>query len=1034
MRGKVLLLNVARGFSSASSGFALVESNASRRRKSHARKLLAAFATAGMLGAAPQAVQAETLGTNVGTVNGTSINSPATVTDDDKLTGALNADGTGGGVEATLAGGLTLTTNAKITNTGSFTLTKTVALAGFGLTIDSADQDLILSTTAVISDASNPVTGSVTLTNSNAADGSIRLDAAGTYKGSTTLTTTGDGALTVTIRDDASFGTADAGTSIGSGVTVALDGVTAQLTVAEPFTLAGGTIFNAVENNAGGNTISGTVTVTADSTIDAAANTTLTISGAVSGDDAITIGGTAGRTGVVKLTGTNAYEGTITVSLGTLQLADDDALGSSAIVVNNATLDVDNSVTIKRLSGTGAVDIASGKTLTFGDTTDTTISGVISGAGGLTKQGSSTVTLSGSNTYTGTTTINAGEITLGGSDAIKAGNSVAISGGTLNLNGKNPNLAVTMTSGKIRNGLLSGSLDSRGGTITDVTGNSAFTQTSGTTTVTGVNQFSSITMNGGTLSVAISDPNTTPITNTGTFIYSAGTISVDASSAAAIGEWTILTGDVPDAVASNTEVTFQGRTLSFSGFDAPVAGLALYDVYLKKGSLKFVSERKLAGDVCGITGLCSGGPLNGSLSGADKTAVSQVIKDVVWPSFESTDLTFGFYTGQKDFSEYVISGLMPRNIDAAGNSLSHYNDLLADTIFRRQPLRKFQEDVTVVEAAEVDAVETSSGAVEIDESVVAAASTELVENPNLASQYLTDDKWSAWVRGLGGEYKGDGEGTYVYRDYSATYGGVLLGVDYEVASDVRIGAYANNGYITMTQSAGDITGSGSWDPTGWGGGITASYTKQNFYVQGLFGASGFSGTQKRSVVDVGATVNGSTVLAQTIEGDKDVTSFVGSVRVGAPFDLGKFFLEPQLTATWTGNQESAFTEKSGDTMKLSYGGRTTNFLQTELGAKFTMPINLGKKSEIVPNIRLAWLGDWGINSAGQQIGYSFTNRTTTIESDNQTDMGMLIEGGVDYTIANTNSVSYKVYALGGVELYENNGTGWRASGGFGINF
>ena len=811
----------------------------------------------------------------------------------------------------------------------------------------------------------------------------------------------------------------------------------------------------------GNNSIAAPITMTSAGTIRAGGANTGTVSGAISDAGELKLNQNAAGAGIlilsgnntatgdytlsadagsltVRLSGTNATEGTITIGADTtLQLiTTDERLSNSVIIDNQAdgTFDVDVNERIGRIGGAGAIDVASGKTLTFGDSTNTTISGVISGAGGLTKEGSSTVTLSGTNTYTGTTTINAGSIKLGADSAITSGNAVTISGGTLDLAGYNPSLAVTMTSGTISGGLLSGSLDSRGGTITNVTGDSAFTQTSGTTTVTGSNKFSSITMNGGTLSVSIEDPNTIPITNTGTFSYSAGTISVDASSAAAIGEWTILTGDVPDAVASNTEVTFQGRTLTFSGFNTPIAGLALYDVYLKKGSLKFVSERKLAGDVCGITGLCSGGPLNGALSGADKRAVSQTIKDAVWPSFESTDLTFGFYTGQKDFSEYVISGLMPRNVDAAGNSLSSYNQVLADTIFRRQPLRQFQEVATVVEAAEVDAVETSTGVVEIDESLVAAASTELAENPSLAGQYLSDDKWGAWVKGFGGDLSSEEDGTYVYRDYTATYGGVLLGVDYEVATDVRLGAYANNGYINMNQSAGDLTGSGSWNPTGWGGGITASYTKQNFYVQGLFGASGFSGTQKRSVVDVGATVNGSTVQAQTIEGDKDVTSFVGSVRVGAPFDLGKFFLEPQLTATWSGNQESAFTEKSGDTMKLSYGGRNTNFLQTELGAKFTMPINLGKKSEIVPNIRLAWLGDWGLNSAGQRIGYSFTNRTTTVASDNQTDMGMLIEGGVDYTIANTNSVSYKVYALGGAELYANNGTGWRASGGFGINF
>ena len=85
------------------------------------------------------------------------------------------------------------------------------------------------------------------------------------------------------------------------------------------------------------------------------------------------------------------------------------------------------------LSGTGAVEIASGVTLTTGDDGDDIISGIISGDGSLTKVGSGTLTLSGNNTYTGATTVNVGTLKVTTNNALgtTAGSTTVASGATL---------------------------------------------------------------------------------------------------------------------------------------------------------------------------------------------------------------------------------------------------------------------------------------------------------------------------------------------------------------------------------------------------------------------------------------------------------------------------------------------------------------------------------------------------------------------------------------------------------------------------
>src|SRR5581483_7825721 len=161
------------------------------------------------------------------------------------------------------------------------------------------------------------------------------------------------------------------------------------------------------------------------------------------------------------LTGNNTYSGGTTISSGTLAIGNASALGTGN-VIDNATLDLNgNSFTANNLSGSGSVTsgTAGSVTLTANNSGDTTFSGVVqdgSGTVGLTKQGNSTLTLSGNNTYSGATNVNAGTLSVNGTSS-GAGTVTVASGALLNGSG-------SIAGAVVVSGSLSGSLTLNGDT------------------------------------------------------------------------------------------------------------------------------------------------------------------------------------------------------------------------------------------------------------------------------------------------------------------------------------------------------------------------------------------------------------------------------------------------------------------------------------------------------------------------------------------------------------------------------------------
>jgi fibronectin-binding autotransporter adhesin len=425
---------------------------------------------------------------------------------------SINADNNLG------VGGALSFSGGTLQTTGSFTTARGANLNAAGGTIDIASGSLT---------DSGVISGTGSLTKSSA--GTLILSGANTYTGATTIT---GGILQA--NSNAALGSLTSGAvTISAGGTLDIGGNPTANNAnfgAKQFNIAG--------TGAGGN---GAITNSSvNSQTSAFQQIALTADAMIGGTGRFDLNGgtptldlagfTLTKTGTnqVSVVGGTITGGNIIVNQGTLSLqAGTNAVAGSGTFTFNAGTTADfsstsgtitramtfngASITESGVSTLGsAITMGGNNTINVGGTS-LTLTGNIGETGGarsLTKSGTGTLVLSGSDSYTGTTAITSGVLKMGSVTGLGSGTAVSVSSGaTLDLNNNSTTIASIAGAGSITLGsatLTAGSDNSTTALSGVISGTGDLMKTgSGILTLSGTNTFTgNTTVSGGSISVS----------------------------------------------------------------------------------------------------------------------------------------------------------------------------------------------------------------------------------------------------------------------------------------------------------------------------------------------------------------------------------------------------------------------------------------------------------------------------------------------------------------------------------------------------
>jgi fibronectin-binding autotransporter adhesin len=699
----------------------------------------------------------------------------------------LNTDG---GATNVAAGTLKAASFTALSAHSAFIVTSGLELNGFNNTIGS------LAGTGTVSNhgatLANLIVGA---DNTDTIFSGVLMDGG---SGGLELTKRGAGTLTLT-----GFSNYSGGTNFNHGTLAA--NTDHNLGIG-PLSFDGGTL-EALASGGGITSNKAITLLTGGGTFRADLGSVSTLSGPISGGGSFTMDGP----GKLTLTASNTYSGSTNVIGGTLAVNSDYNLGLGPLGFNGGTLEA--LATVGGIVSSKPIALAGGGGTFLADAGSASIwSGPISGLGSLIKAGPGTLILTGANTYSGGTTLDAGVLTVHGSHSLGFGN-VAVNGGILNADPQPINV--------------------RG----------SYTQTAGGTLQ---------------LQVAGANPGQYDSLNVGANAKLGGTLQL------------ISLGFQPKAGNLLTLVTTGGAVSGrFAEFADPFVNWAgphsAVELLYQRNSVQLLFLN-----------------LDSAASVAGLTASDEI-------SFSNANIQRLNLEGRLD--------------DLRGGSSGFSSNMKLN-----------------------GATVNSNG-----QSGTDGKSSKAVAEPILRPG--PGNRWGVWITGFGDFVSVDGDANV--NGYNFTTGGVSLGIDYRIIDQLAIGVMGEYSHTwTSLQPSGNI------DVSSGRGGVYATWYNHGFYLNGAIYVGHNNYASSRTSLD--GLASGST------EGT-ELSTFVSG---GYDFHFGFLTVGPLAALQYTYANIDGFSE-NGSLAPLRIESNSANSLRSNVGFRLFYQWQVGKVL-IEPSLKAAW--------------------------------------------------------------------------------